>query len=501
MNKIIRAALPVTLFVTYNVAHQNSADAADETIPTLSTAVKLESLAKLDNPWGMAFLPDGRLLITEKPGRLRIYTDGSLSPPVNGVPAVEHNDQGGMLDVAVDPDFASNGLLYLSYTEAAEEQPKDARIAPDPRLGEFVDKNDTVLKGTAVARGRLDGDELRDVSVIWRQTPKIVGLNHFGGRLVFAGDGKLFITSGDRQSFDPAQNLAGNLGKVVRINPDGSIPDDNPFQSKSSARTDIWTAGHRNPLGAAINPSSGQLWVHEMGPKGGDEINVIEAGKNYGWPIASKGDHYDDTAIPRHSTKTEFAPPAKSWNPSISPSGIIFYDGPIAAWRGNALLGGLSSKALIRLALDGDRVVGEVHRYESPHTRHHPVARRHHSPTKRRYRWRASASNTNKQDIKSLVERRKRRAIQLRALEGVWCGTEAFQREPVGVLRAADQPDDHSGFRHARSTDRTPTANAHLWRNPPRDPPIPTRLVSDRFGPYERVLFPRARPRRFDVRP
>jgi aldose sugar dehydrogenase len=162
-----------------------------------------------------------------------------------------------------------------------------------------------------------------------------------------------------RQSFDPAQDLSGNLGKVVRINPDGSIPDDNPFQNKSGARADIWTAGHRNPLGAAINPSSGQLWIHEMRPKGGDEINVIEGGKNYGWPIASKGDHYDDTAISRHSTNTDFAPPAKSWNPSISPSGIIFYDGPIAGWRGNALLGGLSSKALIRLALDGDRVIGE----------------------------------------------------------------------------------------------------------------------------------------------
>jgi glucose/arabinose dehydrogenase len=356
----IRVALPrLALLVIYAVAGQNSAIAAPDTIPTLSTVVKIEPLAKLDNPWGMAFLPDGRLLITEKPGRLRIYADGKLSPPIPGVPVVEHNDQGGLLDVAVDPDFARNKLVYLSFTEAAEEQPKDARIVPDPRLGEFVDKTDTVLKGTAVTRGRLDGDELKDVSVIWRQTPKIVGLNHFGGRLVFAPDGKLFITSGDRQSFDPAQDLASNLGKVVRINPDGTIPEDNPFQNKSGARADIWTAGHRNPLGAAIRPTSGELWVHEMGPKGGDEINLIEKGKNYGWPIVSKGDHYDDTAIPRHASKPEFAPPAKSWNPSISPSGIIFYDGPIASWRGSALMGGLSSKALIRLSLDGDKVIGE----------------------------------------------------------------------------------------------------------------------------------------------
>ena len=356
----VRAALPpLALSLTFTVAGQNTANATADTIATLSTEVKIEALAKLDHPWGMALLPDGRLLITEKPGRLRLYADGKLSQPVNGVPVVEHHDQGGLLDVAVDPDFARNGLVYLSYTEAAEEQPKDARIVPDPRLGEFVDKEDTVLKGTAVARGRLDGDELKDVSVIWRQTPKIVGLNHFGGRLVFAPDGKLFITSGDRQSFDPAQDLASNLGKVVRINPDGSVPEDNPFQNKSGARADIWSAGHRNPLGAAIQPTSGTLWIHEMGPKGGDEINVIEKGKNYGWPIVSKGDHYDDTPIPRHATKPEFAPPAKSWNPSISPSGLIFYDGPITSWRGSALIGGLSSKALIRLSLDGDKVIGE----------------------------------------------------------------------------------------------------------------------------------------------
>ena len=356
----IRAALsPLALLVTYGIAGQNNAIAATDTIPTLSTVVKIEPLAKLDHPWGMALLPDGRLLITEKPGRLRLYADGKLSQPVNGVPVVAHHDQGGLLDVAVDPDFARNGLVYLSYTEAAEEQPKDARIVPDPRSGEFVDKNDTVLKGTAVARGRLDGHELKDVSVVWRQEPKIVGLNHFGGRLVFAPDGKLFITSGDRQSFDPAQDLASNLGKVVRINPNGTVPDDNPFQTKSGARADIWTAGHRNPLGATIRPASGELWVHEMGPKGGDEINLIEKGKNYGWPIVSKGDHYDDTAIPRHASKPEYAPPAKSWNPSISPSGIIFYDGPIASWRGSAIMGGLSSKALIRLSLDGDKVIGE----------------------------------------------------------------------------------------------------------------------------------------------
>jgi glucose/arabinose dehydrogenase len=182
-------------------------------------------------------------------------------------------------------------------------------------------------------------------------------LNHFGGRLVFAPNGKLFITSGDRQSFDPAQDLATNLGKVVRINPDGTIPDDNPFASKLGARADIWSFGHRNPLGAAINSASGKLWIHEMGPEGGDEVNVIEAGKNYGWPIVSEGDNYDGTPIPRHSTNPKFTKPVRSWNPSISPSGLIFYDASLlSSWRGNALLGGLSSKALFRLTLDGDKV-------------------------------------------------------------------------------------------------------------------------------------------------
>lgn len=321
--------------------------------------MKVERLATLDNPWGMAFLPDGRLLISEKPGRLRVYADGKLSEPIKGVPRVEYAGQGGLLDVEIDPDFARNRLVYLSYSEAAEQQPKVESDEPDPRLGEFQDLKDTVLKGAALARGKLDGLQLLDVKVIWRQEPKTIGRGHFGGRLVFAADGKLFISSGDRQRFEPAQDLGSNLGKIVRINADGSIPEDNPFVKKAGARGDIWALGNRNPLGLAIDPASQQLWEHEMGPKGGDEVNLIERGKNYGWPIVSPGDHYNDASIPRHSTRPQFVAPLHSWNPSISPSGMAFYTGNVfSAWRGNALLGGMSSEALIRLTVNDGKVTG-----------------------------------------------------------------------------------------------------------------------------------------------
>jgi glucose/arabinose dehydrogenase len=356
----LRVAVMAVLSLCTSVAVQSAVDSSGEVVQTKAGPVEVKRLATLVEPWGMSVLPDGRLLVTEKPGRLRLYADGRLSEPIGGVPAVAYRGQGGLLDVEIDPAFARNGLVYLYYAEAAEPQPKDARDVHDPRTGPDFDKEDNLLKGGAVARGRLDGNQLRDVKVVWRQVPKTIGRGHFGGRLAFAPDGALFITSGDRQRFDPAQDLASNLGKVVRIHADGSIPEDNPFAKKPGARPDIWSVGHRNPLGAAIDPVSKTLFVHEMGPWHGDELNLPEAGKNYGWPIVSNGDHYEGTPIPDHPTRPDLVPPMEYWRPVISPSGLAFYTGTrFAGWRGSVLIGGLSSEALIRLTLEGKRVKSE----------------------------------------------------------------------------------------------------------------------------------------------
>ena len=331
---------------------------------TLSPAnsVRTEQLATLELPWGMAFLPDGRLLITEKPGRLRIFAEGKLSAPVENVPAVAYRqkpgEQGGLLDVAVDPEFAQNSRIYLSYSEEAPNKSGE-KDTGDPRFGKSADRTDDRLMGGAVMRARLDGNRLADTQVIWRQEPKTIGRGHFGHRIVFARDGTMFITSGERMRFDPAQSLQSTLGKVVRINRDGSIPKDNPFAGKPDARGDIWSLGHRNMLAAAVHPETGQLWIAEMGPLGGDELNLIERGANYGWPVVSDGDNYDKSPIPDHLTKPEFKTSLRTWTPVIAPSGALFYDGSLFPWRGNLVLGGLSSKALIRLTLDGTKVTAE----------------------------------------------------------------------------------------------------------------------------------------------
>ena len=333
-----------------------------DVVSSTAGMIRLEKLATLEQPWGMALLPDGRLLITEKPGRLRIWAGGKLSEPVRGVPNAFYrgpSDQGGMLDVEIDPDFARNRLVYLSYVEAADPQPANARDEGDSRFGRSGPSQDNVVRGGAVARGRLEGDQLRDVQVIWRQEPKTVGRGHFGNRLVFTPDGKLFITSGDRMRFDPAQDLATNLGKVVRLNPDGSTPSDNPFVGRDGARGEVWSYGHRNVLSAAVD-AEGRLWVVEMGPLGGDELNLVERGKNYGWPLVSNGDNYDNSQIPDHPARRDLQTPARSWTPVISPSGAIFYTGALfPAWRGHLFVGGLSSRALVRLALEGGRVAVE----------------------------------------------------------------------------------------------------------------------------------------------
>ena len=293
----------------------------------------------LVHPWGMAILPDGRILVTERPGRLRyVARDGTMSEPIGGLPDVRAEGQGGLLDVALDPDFESNRLIYLSYAEPGREG----------------------TAGTAVARGRLEDAGLTGVQVIFRQEPKVAGANHFGSRLVFARGGALFITLGERFQFQPAQDNANHLGTIVRIDPDGSVPDGNPLAGQADARPEIWSYGHRNIEAAAIHPDSGRLWVAEMGPQGGDELNLPQAGRNYGWPLVSWGEHYDGRDIPDPDTRPELARSIHQWTPVISPSGMIFYSGDaFPGWRGDLLIGGLSSEGLVRLTLDGERVAEE----------------------------------------------------------------------------------------------------------------------------------------------
>ena len=312
------------------------ADAGDEERSDLDLVTVT---AGLEHPWGMAFLPDGRVLVTERPGRLRIIErDGKAGPPIAGVPAVDAKGQGGLLDVALDPAFAKNRLVYLSYSE--------------PREGG---------NGTSVARGVLEGGNLTGVQVIFRQQPAMQGGYHFGSRLVFARDGRLFVTLGERNNGRAqAQTLDNTLGKIVRINPDGTIPPDNPFVGREGALPEIWSYGHRNVQGAALHPVTGELWANEHGPKGGDELNRVLPGRNFGWPTVSYGTEYSGVKISDSGTAPGTEPPVHYWVPSIAISGLIFYTGQqFPAWRGSAFVGGLKSQQLVRLRLDGDRVVEE----------------------------------------------------------------------------------------------------------------------------------------------
>lgn len=362
--RLISAAVLVLLTLSPTSWSQTQApNPPPNTVSSSAGELRVERLATLEFPWGLALLPDGRLLITEKPGRLMIWSNGTLSGPVEGVPPVVYRnapgEQGGLLDVEVDPDFARNQFVYLSYVEAAAQQAPDLGETPEMRFGDFLDLTDNIIRGGVVARGKLVGNQLTDVQVIWRQIPKMIGRGHFGNRIIFAPDGKIFITSGERMRFEPAQNLNQNLGKIVRINPDGSNPTDNPFVGKDKQRGDIWSYGHRNILAAAIDPA-GQLWAFEMGPLGGDEVNLIEKGKNYGWPVVSNGDNYNNSFIPDHPFKKEFQAPVRTWTPVVSPSGAIFYKGTLfRGWNGSALVGGLSSQALVRLTFNGQRVATE----------------------------------------------------------------------------------------------------------------------------------------------
>jgi aldose sugar dehydrogenase len=305
----------------------------------------------LVNPWGLTFLPGGKLLVTERPGRLRVVTaDGALSEPVAGLPPVDARGQGGLLDVALDPSFATNGLIYWSYAE-----PRDGGV-----------------NNTAVARGKLvDGPAPRvdAVEVIYHQTPTLDSQLHFGGRLVFRRDGTLFVTQGERSITEgrmQAQRLDGLLGKIVRINSDGSIPKDNPFVGKDGVRPEIWSIGHRNVQGAAINPSTEELWSVEHGTRGGDEINIPRAGKDYGWPTIAYGIEYRGEPITGGiQQQAGMEQPRYYWDPVIAPSGMMFYTGDLfKTWKGNLFIGGMASLQLTRLTIDGERVVDEEHLLE-----------------------------------------------------------------------------------------------------------------------------------------
>jgi glucose/arabinose dehydrogenase len=296
----------------------------------------------LEHPWALAFLPDGRILVTERPGRLRIVdTNGRLSEPLAGVPAVHAVSQGGLLDVALDPDFAQNQLVYLSFSEPG----------------------DGGTSGTAVARGRLGNGRLDNVEVIYRQEPKVRSGGHFGSRLVFSRDGMLFITQGDRQAATfrgQAQQLTSGIGKIVRVNRDGSIPADNPFVGRSDARPEIWSYGHRNVQAAALHPETGLLWTVEHGAMGGDELNRPEKGKNYGWPVITYGRDYSGASIGEGAQKEGMEQPVYYWDPVIAPSGMAFYTGDrYPGWNGSAIVGGMGVRALVRLTIANDRVTAE----------------------------------------------------------------------------------------------------------------------------------------------
>ncbi|MGI9424575.1 MAG: PQQ-dependent sugar dehydrogenase [Hyphomicrobiaceae bacterium] len=312
--------------------------------PAKTTGAKATVIAKgLVNPWGMQFLPDGRIIITERPGAIRIIDkDGTVSKPLNGAPKVLARGQGGMLDVALTPDFATSRTLFISFSE--------------PRGG--------ARSGTSIARARLvgstGGDRLEDLRVIFRQQPASGGGLHFGSRLAIAPDGKLFVTLGERGRKFMAQDAKTHFGKVVRINPDGSVPSDNPFVGQGGSQPHLWSIGHRNPQAAAIHPQTGKLWTVEHGARGGDEINIPQSGRNYGWPVITYGRDYSGAKIGVGTRRAGMEQPVYYWDPSIAPSGMAFYSSDrFPQWQGSLFVGALRARHLARLVLDGNKVVAE----------------------------------------------------------------------------------------------------------------------------------------------
>lgn len=294
----------------------------------------------LENPWSMAFLPDGRMLITERAGRLRLVTKSfQLHPtPIAGLPKIKAAGQGGLFDVAIHPDYAANGWIYWAYNE--------------PGAGGW---------GTALARGKLQGTQMTSVEVLFSMRPKSRKNQHFGGRIVFDTRGFVYLTLGDRGDRDRAQKMDDHAGSVIRLHEDGRVPEDNPFVKLKGALPEKWTLGNRNIQGAALHPQTGKLWTHEHGPQGGDEVNLMSAGKNYGWPVVTHGANYGlGTKIGEGQTKAGMAQALKIWVPSIAPSGMAFVNSQeFPEWSGNLLVGSLRAQTLVRLELDGDAVVGE----------------------------------------------------------------------------------------------------------------------------------------------
>jgi glucose/arabinose dehydrogenase len=314
-----------------NAPHSTTPKIMARTVTTIATG--------LEHPWGLEFLPDGRMIVTERPGRLRIVSrDGKLSAPLTGVPPVYAQGQGGLLDVALDPAFAKNQIIYLSFAEEDDE-----------------------MAGTAVARARLGNTGLTDVRVIYRQQPKVMGGGHYGSRIVFRRDGTMFITQGERMNYrEQAQNLNSLLGKVVRINTDGTIPKDNPFIGRKNVRPEIWSYGHRNVQGAALDPATGQLWTIEHGARGGDELNHPQPGKNYGWPVITYGVDYSGAKIGEGTAKAGMEQPVFYWDPVIAPSGMLFYTGDAyPGWKGSIFVGSLTPGCLVRLQMQNGKVARE----------------------------------------------------------------------------------------------------------------------------------------------
>lgn len=345
MKKILFPFIILSLISAFSINGQSKRD-SEIINGDGGSPITAENIGTFREPWAMTFLPDGNLLITEKSGNLILFNTASGKKiKVTGTPSVAYGGQGGLGDIILHPEYKSNHLVYLSFAEPGSPGRKGAAVA----RAELI-----ILESSA---------ELTGLEVIWRQEPKVQGSGHYSHRLAFDSRGHLFITSGERQLQTPAQDWTVNLGKIIRLNDDGSVPPDNPFRDKGELAETFWTLGHRNMLGIAFD-EQGRLWAHEMGPLHGDELNLIVKGGNYGWPLVSWGNQYSGADIPDHNTRPEFISPRKYWIPSIAPSGLIIYSGNLfPSWKGNAIIGGLVSKALIRVELT-DSGAEEIERFD-----------------------------------------------------------------------------------------------------------------------------------------